>query len=227
LYLCSVIAIIKGIDMKKLVVLVALLATISMTAQAQFGFGVKGGLNLSKLSLNKGAIGADNQVGFHIGPTVKFMIPGIGLGIDAAALFDQRSSDIEARNAETGDLTTTKVKQQSLQVPIHLRYGFGLGSVANIFIFAGPQFGFNLGDKETSIWDGAADWTFRSSSLSANAGLGVLLIKHLQISVNYNFALGKTGDVKVLNWKAESVGKNGDTFEGKMNCWQLSLAYYF
>ena len=213
--------------MKKFFALAVLLATISMTAQAQFNFGVKGGLNLAKLSLNESAIGADNQVGFHIGPTVKFTIPGIGLGFDAAALFDQRSSDVEARNAETGNITSTKVKQQSLQIPIHVRYGFGIGEVANIFVFAGPQFGFNLGDKETSIWDGAADWTFRSSFLTANAGLGAIFLNHLQVSVNYNFALGKTGDVQVLNWKAESVGKNGEKFDGKMNCWQLSVAYYF
>ena len=135
--------------MKKFFALAVLLATISMTAQAQFNFGVKGGLNLAKLSLNESAIGADNQVGFHIGPTVKFTIPVIGLGFDAAALFDQRSSNVEARNAETGNITSTKVKQQSLQIPINVRYGFGIGEVANIFVFAGPQFGFNLGDKET------------------------------------------------------------------------------
>lgn len=213
--------------MKKFFALVVLLATISMTAQAQFNFGVKGGLNLAKLSLNESAIGADNQVGFHIGPTVKFTIQVIGLGFDAAALFDQRSSNVEARNAETGIITSTKVKQQSLQIPINIRYGFGIGDIANIFVFAGPQFGFNLGDKETSIWDGAADWTFRSSFLTANAGLGAMFLNHLQVSVNYNFALGKTGDVQVLNWKAESVGKNGEKFDGKMNCWQLSVAYYF
>jgi len=213
--------------MKKFFALVVLLATISMTAQAQINFGVKGGLNLAKLSLNESAIGADNQVGFHIGPTVKFTIPVIGLGFDAAALFDQRSSNVEARNAETGVITSTKVKQQSLQIPINVRYGFGIGDVANIFVFAGPQFGFNLGDKETSIWDGAASWTFRSSFLTANAGLGAMFLNHLQVSVNYNFALGKTGDVQVQNWKAESVGKNGEKFDGKMNCWQLSVAYYF
>ena len=213
--------------MKKFFALVVLLATISMTAQAQINFGVKGGLNLAKLSLNESAIGADNQVGFHIGPTVKFTIPVIGLGFDAAALFDQRSSNVEARNAETGVITSTKVKQQSLQIPINVRYGFGIGDVANIFVFAGPQFGFNLGDKETSIWDDAASWTFRSSFLTANAGLGAMFLNHLQVSVNYNFALGKTGDVQVQNWKAESVGKNGEKFDGKMNCWQLSVAYYF
>lgn len=213
--------------MKKCFALVVFLAAISVSAQAQINFGVKGGLNLAKLSLNESAIGADNQVGFHIGPTVKFTLPVIGLGVDAAALFDQRSSTVEARNADTGVITGTKVKQQSLQIPINLRYGFGIGDVANIFIFAGPQFGFNLGDKNTSIWDGAAEWTFRSSSFSANAGLGAMFLNHLQVSVNYNFAFGKTGDVEVLNWKAESVGKNGEKFDGKMNCWQLSLAYYF
>ena len=56
--------------MKKFFALVVFLTTISMTAQAQFDFGVKGGLNLSKLSLDKKVVSSDNQVGWFIGPTV-------------------------------------------------------------------------------------------------------------------------------------------------------------
>ena len=65
--------------MKKILTLVAFIATISMTAQAQFDFGVKGGLNLSKLSLDKKVVSSDNQVGWFIGPTVKFSVPLIGI----------------------------------------------------------------------------------------------------------------------------------------------------
>ncbi len=39
------------------------------------------------------------------------------------------------------------VKQQSINIPVNVRYGFGLSSLANIFLFAGPQWGINVGHK--------------------------------------------------------------------------------
>lgn len=207
--------------MKKMIMLVALFATISLTAQAQFNFGVKGGLNVSKLSLDKKVVSSDNQMGFYFGPTVKFTIPIIGLGIDAAALYDQRSGELEYSD------TDTKLKQQSIQIPINVRWGFGLGDLANIFIFLGPQFGFNVGEKTTTFMDGGVDWNFNSSNLSGNAGLGVMLMNHLQLTVNYNMAFGKTGEFEVKNPEGAKFGYNGNKSDAKMNSWQIALAYYF
>jgi hypothetical protein len=205
--------------MKKFFTLVVLLATMTVAAQAQVKFGVKGGLNITNMKLSEDVISPSNQAGFFIGPTVKFTLPVVGLGIDAAALYDQRS-------AEVGE---EKIKQQSIQVPVNLRFGFGLGSTASIFIFAGPQFGFNVGDKTFSSVDNATKevsaWTLKSSNLSANVGLGLMLLNHLQISANYNAAIGKTGDFGV----EDVVGTVGNVVTGdtKANSWQIALAYYF
>lgn len=206
--------------MKKFFAMVVLLATITVAAQAQVKFGVKGGLNVTSMKLSKDIVDKSNQTGFFVGPTIKFTIPVVGLGIDAAALYDQRS-------AEVGD---EDIKQQSIQIPVNLRYGFGLGSTASIFLFAGPQFGFNVGDKDFTSIDAATNtassWTLKSSNLSANVGLGLMLLNHLQVSANYNVAIGKTGDFNV--WKATSSSMadaiSGDT---KANSWQLSVAYFF
>ena len=178
--------------MKKFFTLVVLLATMTVAAQAQVQFGVKGGLNLTNMKLSKDVVDKSNQAGFFIGPTVKFTLPVVGLGIDASALYDQRSSKLDGET----------VKQQSIQVPVNLRSGIGLGSTASIYFFAGPQFGFNVGDKTFSSVDAAtndiSNWTLKSSNLSANAGLGLMLLNHLQVSANYNFAIGKTGDFNVV-----------------------------
>ena len=206
--------------MKKFFTLVVLLATMTVAAQAQVKFGVKGGLNLTSMKLSKDVVDKSNQAGFFIGPTVKFTLPVVGLGIDASALYDQRS-------AEVGN---EKIKQQSIQVPVNLRYGIGLGSTASIYIFAGPQFGFNVGDKDFESIDAAtktaSEWTLKSSNLSANVGLGFMLLNHLQVSANYNIAIGKTGDFNVINATGSTIGDviTGDT---KANSWQLSVAYFF
>ena len=174
--------------MKKFFTLVVLLATMTVAAQAQVKFGVKGGLNLTNMKFDNSIVGKSNQTGFFIGPTINFTLPVIGLGIDASALYDQRSAEV---NDE-------KLKQQSIQIPINLRYGFGLGNTASIYIFAGPQFGSNVGDKKTTLVNEALDWRMKDSSLSANVGLGLMLLNHLQVSANYNIAMGTTGEFDIL-----------------------------
>lgn len=201
--------------MKKILTLVVLLTTITVAAQAQVKFGVKGGLNITSMKLDKSVADKSNQAGFFIGPTVKFTLPVVGLGIDAAALYDQRSAKV---------LDET-LKQQSIQIPINLRYGIGLGSTASFYIFAGPQFGFAIGDKVTELANDAADWRLKDSNLSANVGLGLMLLNHLQISANYNIALGTTGEVDVNN--AINTAWNTAIGKAKANAWQLSVAYFF
>lgn len=197
--------------MKKILTIAVLFAALmtAVPAKSEVKFGLKGGLNLTSMSLDADAISKSNQAGFFIGPTVKFTLPVVGLGIDASALYDQRKAKVD----------DTSVKQQSIQIPINLRYGIGLGSTASIYFFAGPQFGFNVGDKD--IVSSAGEWTFKSSNVSANVGLGLMLLGHLQVSANYNFGLGKTGEF------SENTIPNQIKENGKLNAWQIGVAYFF
>lgn len=202
--------------MKKLITAAMLLMAMAWTtaAQAQVQFGLKGGLNVTNMSLSKDVVESSNQCGFFIGPTLKFTLPIIGLGVDASALYDQRSAKISESGTNTGEQT---IKQEQIAIPINLRYGVGLGSMASIYFFAGPQFGFNVGDKEKKLDFG--EWQLKSSNFSVNVGAGVMLVKHLQLSANYNIACGKTGDV--------TVGSTVKAATGKANAWQIAAAYYF
>ena len=118
--------------MKKILTLIVMAVAFAMPSQAQFNFGVQAGLNLTNISdFSLTAAGVENAIesraGFFVGPTVKFTLPIVGLGIDASALYDQREGKIESGN------TSETIKSQSIQIPINLRYGLGLGSVAEIF----------------------------------------------------------------------------------------------
>lgn len=201
--------------MKKILTLIVMAVAFAMPSQAQVKFGLQGGLNMSNISVKDafsdvgGAV--KSRAGFFIGPTVKFALPIVGLGIDAAALYDQRE----------GKAGNETVKSQSIQIPINVRYGVGIGSLAEVFAFAGPQFGFNVGGKKT--WEQVAEWTLKSSNISANIGIGAMVLNHLQAKINYNIALGKTGEMKgkeatEVAWKVASA---------KFNAWQFSLAYFF
>ena len=208
--------------MKKVLTLIVMAVAFAMPSQAQFNFGVQAGLNLTNISdFSLTAAGVENAIesraGFFVGPTVKFTLPIVGLGIDASALYDQREAKT---NGET-------LKSQSIQIPINVRYGIGLGSMAEIFAFAGPQFGFNIGDKDKTWGDvknTAAKWTLKSSNVSANVGIGATILSKLQLKVNYNIALGKTGEVDIK----EGADAAWKTITGaKANAWQVSAAYFF
>ena len=182
-------------------------------AHAQEGsklrFGLRGGVNLTEMTLKDSDFDTDNRMGFFVGPTVKFSLPVVGMGLDISALYNYRESEVAGET----------VKQHTLDIPLNIRYSIGLGSVANIFAAVGPQVAFNLGDKEVDL-DLVNDWRFRDSFFSFNVGGGITLINTLELSARYNIPIGNTNDV---TWSDAS----DKVFHAKTNNWQVGLAYYF
>lgn len=190
------------------------------TANAGINFGLKGGLNVTSMSLDSKVFDASNRAGFFIGPTLKFTLPIVGLGIDASALYDQREAKLTV-----ADKTKETVKTQAINIPINARYSVGLGSVASVLFFAGPQFGFNVGDKDVDL-GGDSRWKFRSSQFSVNVGAGFSFMNHFEVTANYNIACGKTGDATLSKTLSDVVG-SATKDNGRANAWQIALAYYF
>ena len=201
--------------MKKIFTTIVLMAAmlVAIPAKAGINFGIKGGYNITNFSFSEDVIAKDNQQGFFIGPSLKIGIPVLPIGFEIAALYDQRDAKLEGE----------KISQKSINIPINVRYELGLGDMAGIYVAAGPQFGFNIGDKSFNF-DDVADYKLKDSNLSINLGAGVRLVKHLEIGFNYNIALGKTGEYNVIDGAGEALGINGN---GKANAWQISAAYYF
>ena len=206
----------KQTSMKKILTSLILFAALAvMPASAQIKFGVKGGMNNTSLKLDyENAFSNKAGYGWFIGPTVKASFPlgVINLGADAAVLYDERNSKTSVSEIEE------TIKLKSVIIPINVRMNFSLLKVLGAYVATGPQFGFNVGDKEQKLWNQASDWKLKTSNFSINLGLGATLVKHLQVSANYNIACGTTGEVEV----AKNVfGK------GKNNAWQIAVAYYF
>lgn len=246
--------------MKKIACLAAFAAALlfATPTQAQFCWGIKGGVNLGNNDLTilkdkKQAFNMDNYSGFFFGPKAELRIPILGVGVEAAALYAQK--DMVLADDET-------FKQNSFQIPLNVKYAFGLGNIANIFVAAGPEFGFNVGetqklinsltfDNENKPESGSVQgYIAEKSTLSINVGLGVTLINHLQVALNYNMPWGKTGEFVFIDSSeienAEDI-KNGEniTFDAleklsgtadkaknafnniKSGTVQLSVAYLF
>ena len=194
--------------MKKLYMSLAIMALTMLTAisaQAQVSWGLRAGANIVNMKMSSDFLGSKNNAGFFVGPTVKFTVPIVGLSFDASALYDQRTAKV----VDDANSITEERKQQTIQIPINIRYGWGLGDMANVFLFAGPQFGFNV-SKHYS------DWTWKSSQFSVNVGIGATVLSHLELKANYNFVVGKSA-VAVDGWAGNS----------RYNAWQVGLGYYF
>lgn len=96
------------------------------------------------------------------------------------------------------------VKQTGAEVPINLKYTIGLGSLLGVYFAAGPDFFFDFKKK---------DGVDRKTQVGLNLGVGVKLIKHLQVGVNYQFPMGDS-------FKLNNV-------DAKNKTWQISAAYLF
>jgi len=175
----------------------------AIPAQAQVKFGVKGGLNLTKLDIKETSIGhiKENSTGFFIGPMVEATVPLIGIGVDGAVMYSQRGKD--------------DTKQQGIEIPINLKYTIGLGDFAGLYLAAGPDMFFNF--KDVNFSDAVSSIKEKKAVFALNLGAGLKLVNHLQIGVTYQIGLGD-------NFNLVEAGKK---ISNKSNTWQISLAYMF
>ncbi len=194
--------------MKKIfgVIALAMAFVFAVPAQAQLKFGVKAGLNVSKVSISGADLDSKNRTGFFVGPMAEFTLPIVGLGIDAALLYDNKSVKVESESKNL----------HYIDIPINVKYTIGLGSLASVYGATGPQFSYNIGNKK---WHGV---DLNDSDFSWNIGAGVKLLGHLQVGYNYNIALGNTAEVKGAD-AIENIGK----IKMKNNTHQISVAYMF
>lgn len=212
--------------MKKIMcILVATIAfMVAVPTQAQFRWGIKAGVNLNKLKLTKDmdeTLNVRNMTGFFVGPMAELSLPVTGLGLDASLLYSMKGFKYD-EVGENGKLLGEKSnRQHSIEVPVHVKYAVGLGDMASVFVFTGPNFIFNL--KSDDIRYVNMDvFSRKNAEMGLNVGLGAKLINHLQIAANYNIPLTKTGSGK---YNLPSTSK--EMYSGKNKNWQISLTYLF
>ena len=187
--------------MKKVlsILMVAVALMMAAPVQAQLiKFGVKGGLNLTEIDM-KGSANwwEENTTGFFIGPMMEVTLPILGLGVDGAVMYSQRGNNA--------------TKQQGIEVPVNLKWSFGLGSMLGAYLAAGPDFYFNFKDFGDFV-NGGSTPQKKSTQVAINVGAGVKLLRKLQIGANYQIPVSNA-----YEWDQDI----------KMKGWQISLAYIF
>lgn len=203
--------------MKKTIFCVALVAALflAIPANAQFKIGPKVGVNISTLSLGGDLsknFKSSNISSFTGGVMAEFMVPIIGVGIDASVMYTRKGSDLKEITTES----TAKQHTDYVEIPVNLKYKFSLpvvGSFMSPFVYAGPSFAFRVGDNL------ADQYKNKSFETAINVGIGLEFFNHLQIAGQYGWGLGKAMEFEndVLN----------STLNGKSRAWTVTAAYLF
>ena len=190
----------------------------------QIKFGVRGGLNLSNVSISGRTLEPDyiidSRAGFFIGPTALLQTSLKGLEFDVSALYDQRGVDTESKGLLGGYQYKTTTTHKQISVPVNVRYHLLRNNRAGLYLFVGPQLGINVGQKENIIDSGVI--VFNDASFSINAGVGLMVYDHLQISANYNIVCKKDAEI----WNSLGHSYSVPLYSGRFNAWQFSIGYY-
>ena len=210
--------------MKKALIVCSLALLSFIPASAQFSWGLRGGLNLVNNDITavnqESATSKDSYTGFFFGPMAEVQIPIIGIGVDASVLYSQKG--LEVSDEET-------MKNQSLAIPVSLKYSLGLGNFAAVYFAAGPQFDFKIGDLDREFADGddVKEFALERSTWSINVGAGVKLINHIQAGVNYNIPVSKEGAYKFTENPTVGGAIDHKPVDIKSSTLQFSLTWTF
>ncbi|MCM1520300.1 MAG: porin family protein [Lachnoclostridium sp.] len=192
-----------------LAVLVLTLGT-TISANAQFRFGVRAGVTVSSMHFDKSTFDSDNQTGFTGGLTAQFTVPVIGIGADLSAMYVRRNASFMRENNITND------KRDYIEIPLNLRWNIGIPVVSKFlhpYITTGPSVAFLTSNrKQEGYTNKATDWAW-------NFGFGLQFINKIQIGASYGLGL-----TKAVNHFTDGQAANID---GKNRYWTITAAYLF
>ena len=182
---------------KKLLLFAAILFMGSSAFSQKFTLGIKGGVNMGKMSGK--AFTDEYTLGYQIGgfATIPF---GDKIAIQPEVMFNQTNLDTSSSFSDIYDFNQiNKVKLNSLSIPIMINYNLN----KYITLQAGPQFGVTL-DQDKNILENGKD-AFKSGDFALAGGLQLNLFK---FRIYGRYVGGLTNLDNVGNndsWKASSL----------------------
>lgn len=190
-----------------LVIIVFLLSASTTTAQLRVG--VKGGMVVNKLHFNKNILASDNQAGFTGGLQLELSLPITGLGLEGSLMYAHRNDKLTSMEQT--------YHRDFIEIPVHIKYGItllGLNRLLVPYAFTGPNFSFLFNESEQDLWDN------RASNTSWDIGMGIEILRHLQVQASYGIGLTKT--FKTLN-----TDKFTNEIDGRDKYWTVTAAFMF
>lgn len=200
--------------MKKITaILVVAIASIAMSvsANAQFRFGLKAGVAVNSLHFSTETFDASNRAGFTGGAMIEFTAPVIGLGFDLSAMYVRRNTEWLEENNLTRD------NRDYIDIPLNLKWKMNIpviNRIARPFLLTGPTFSFL-----TSKRSAEDAWKNRKFDTAWNFGFGLEMFTKVQVAASYSVGMTKA---------LKAVGATGtSSIDGHNRYWTVTAAYLF
>ncbi len=206
---------------KKLSTLLALLLMVTFASKAQLiVVGLKGGVNLSQLSLGSDIStnvteSLKTQTGYVAGVYARV---GKLLFIQPELLVSAKGGSVDILKSGASSPTSVNIQYTNIDVPVLIGYKFGplrvnAGPIASFNVSSSDelatQFGSIIGSSGNNVGD-----TFKSAAWGYQAGGGVD-IGSLSLDVRYE---GSLSNVTALS-------ATGLTFSQKASVWQVTVGF--
>ncbi len=184
------------------ILMVVALATFSFQSFAQT-FGVKAGLNMSKITEVEEA---KMLLGFHVGAIAEMDIAE-QFAVETGLILSTKGVKLEGSGSEE-DVTftmTVKMRPIYLEIPVNAKYKIDLGG-KNLYFAAGPYLAFGVGgnikadidiggiksenNSESLKWGNSDEDHIKRMDFGINIGAGVDL-GHIGVGVQYGLGLSQ------------------------------------
>ena len=168
---------------------VVLITLFAGMAKAQVAFGLKAGLNLTKLDVKDPEVSYESRTGYHAGVFLRGRFDKIG--IQPELLLFTQNGDLQS-----SVFGTAREKFTYVSIPVILKFY----PIGGLNIQAGPQFGFLVdGEREydSFLGSGSQDITdyYKKSDVSISAGGGYDFGFGLGLDVRYNVGIKDINNV--------------------------------
>lgn len=201
------------------VALVVAFSTIATSSYGQIRFGLRGEVGLNTPSFSKDALEVENLNSFKLGPTVEFMLPAMNFGLEASLLYNNDRMDVT--HLVVGEGSSPEVVNATnhyLDVPLNLKYKFGLILPVKIYAAAGPYARFHIGGDDVDFSDGIEQIKSKSFQAGINLGLGAEIFSRLAVGVNYGIHLTDNYSASTPTWE--------DVVNKKDATWSIQATVY-
>ncbi len=154
--------------MKKYLLSAALLIAVCISAKAQVSFGIKGGVNFSKIDADN--LNQSTKTGYQAGLFARF---GNSFYLQPEVYLSSTGGNFTATNDAT---VNGNVKFTNLTVPVLIGHSFGSKNL-NFRLFVGPEYTYVLSKNESfsqNFQSAYADFgNYKNSTIGFQAGGGV------------------------------------------------------
>ena len=190
--------------MKKISLVSCMILSISISAMAQlpsFTFGIKGGVNYSKLTTKDDLTEENSIAGYQVGVFTR--VGGLGLYLQPEMYIGSKGNDFIKINTGSSSVAASgKVRFTTLDVPVLIGTKIGPGKL-NLRFMTGPVISFVLNEKTTfdSAYQNVTDFdNYKKQNWAYQAGAGVD-VGNLTVDLRYEAGLSNISKSSEYNQK--------------------------